>query len=98
MEPDNRTEQSLIEEHRLWLEDRMDPDFGLLNELLGNGTLSEEEKSEIEGENPFQRRNCHLLDYILEKYLGDRLIATLQHFEQRHIANYLNANGGECSM
>lgn len=88
--------ENAIELHREFLEERIDPDSGLLDKLLANGTLSKKEILEIKDKSPFHKRNAQLLDYILDKRKGDRLIATLRDAEQRHISNYLMANAGKC--
>lgn len=87
--------EKAIELHREFLEERIDPDSGLLDKLLANRTLSKKEILEIKDKSPFHKRNAQLLDYILVKRQGDRLIATLRDAEQTHIANYLMANAGK---
>lgn len=87
-----------IKYHREFLKERMDPDYGLLDTLLSNKTLSSEEISEIKIKSSFYRKNSQLLDYILEKNQYSGLIAALQENEQVHLINYLNANGGECCI
>ena len=88
------TNEEAIIRHRQFLEERMDPDFGLLNTLLANRTLSWKETSEVKDKSPFYKRNSKLLDYILEKKQYSDLIWALGGNEQTHIVNYLNANGG----
>lgn len=83
-----------IEQHREFLEERIDPDSGLLDKLLANGNLSRKEHSLIKGKSSLYERNGLLLNYILEKQGGDSLIEALRNTEQTHIANYLNANAG----
>lgn len=89
------TNEEAIIRHRQFLEERMDPDFGLLNTLLANRTLSWKETSEVKDKSPFYKRNSKLLDYILEKKQYSDLIWALGGNEQTHIVNYLNANGGK---
>lgn len=98
MNGDTRANEEILERHRELLEERIDPDHGLLDALLTSGTLSRKEILEIKDKSPFHKRNSLLLDYILKKGQGDCLIAALRDTEQIHIANYLNANGGECSI
>lgn len=87
--------EKAIELHREFLEERIDPDSGLLDKLLANGTLSKKEILEIKDKSPFHKRNAQLLDYILDKRKGDRLISNLRDADQRHISNYLMANAGK---
>jgi len=89
------TNEEAIILHRQFLEERIDPDFGLLNTLLANGTLSWIEVSEVKDKSPFYKRNSKLLDYILEKNQFRALVAALGGNAQSHIVNYLNANGGK---
>lgn len=86
--------EETIARHRELLEERMDPDFGLLDIILAKGTLSHKEMLEVKDKSPFYRRNSQLLDFILKKHQGDHLIAGLRYSEQLHLVNYLNANGG----
>src|SRR5688572_11935703 len=86
--------EKAIEQHREFLEERIDPDSGLLDKLLANGNLSRKEHSLIKGKSSLYERNCLLLNYLLEKQKVDSLIEALRSSEQTHIANYLNANSG----
>lgn len=85
-----------IERHRKFLEDRINPDLGLLEKLCDNGALSFRELAEVKDKSPFQNRNSLLLNYILDKHQGDRLVEALRDTGQIHIVNYLDGNGGEC--
>lgn len=88
----------MIERHREFLEEHVDPDFGLLDKLLAHGILSRKETSEVKANSPVYKRNAQLLDYILKKHKGDRLFEALRETEQLHIINYLNGDGGECGL
>lgn len=98
MESYKRNEEEKIKTHRNLLEEILDPDSGLLDALLANKALSQAEKSQVDDRDPYSKRNCQLLDYIIENRQGHQFIATLQNSEQRHIANFLTANGSECSI
>lgn len=91
-------ENETIELDRDFLKEHMDPDSGLLDALLANKTLSREEISEVKDKRSSYKRNSQLLDYIFKKNQYNGLIAALQDSEQKHIVNYLNANGGECLL
>jgi|SRR6218665_985915 len=84
-----------IEQHRVFLEERMDSDSGLLDKLLANKTLSRKEHTVIKCKDSMYDRNGLLLDYILEKRKGDSFIEALRSAEQTHVANYLNANASK---
>src|SRR6218665_2385744 len=81
----------IIERHRAFLEERMDPDFGLLEELMANRTLCRKEILEIRSKIfSYYKRNSQLLDYILEKNEYSGLISALRASQQVHIVNYLD--------
>lgn len=73
----------------------MDPDFGLLDKLLANGTIGRREVGDIRSKRSSWLRNSQLLDYILAKDQSVGLIAALRDSDQIHIVNYLTANGGK---
>src|SRR6218665_1025794 len=81
-------------QHRSFLEERMDPDFGLLDKLLGDKTLSKKEYDNIKGHHLFYERNARLLDYISQKNKYDNLLGALSDTHQTHLVNYLMGNGG----
>ena len=72
----------------------MDPDFGLLDKLLANRSLSRIECEDIKDQHPFYLRNARLLDYISQKGKYDSLISALRDSRQTHLVNYLIENGG----
>jgi len=73
----------------------MDPDFGLLSNLLANGTIDRREVNEVKSKSSLCSRNSQLLDYILTKDQCDELKAALGDASQLHIVNYLMLNGGK---
>ena len=73
----------------------MDPDSGLLDKLIANGTISAREAAYVKDKSPFHERNSQLLDYIVQNHQQDRLFEALRNSEQKHIVNYLKANGGK---
>ena len=95
MEISDQTSTNVIQQHREFLEERMDPDFGLLDKLFANGTISPREASCVKDKSPFQERNSQLLDYIVQNHQQDRLFEALRNSGQTHIVNYLKANGGK---
>ena len=90
----------LFDEHGSFLEERMDPDFGLLDKLLGNKTLSKLEYDKIKGHHLSlsSERNARLLDYISQMKKYDNLIGALMDTRQIHLVNYLTSNGGTRSL
>lgn len=89
----------MFDQHRGFLEERMDPDSGLLDKLLGNKTLSKIEYDKIKSHQyDFYERNARLLDYISQKNKYDSLIGALRDTRQTHLVNYLIGNGGIRSL
>ena len=84
----------MYDQHGEFLQERMDPDSGLLDKLLANKTLSNIECDDIKDHHPFYRRNARLLDYISQKKKYDSLIGALKDTRQTHLVNYLVENGG----
>lgn len=81
--------------HREFLEDRMDPDFGLLDKLLQRAALSRRDLSRIRAKSTFQERNAELLDHIAKQHKCTELIASLQETRQGHLVKYLEEKGSK---
>ena len=73
----------------------MEPDFGLLDAMLANGTIDWNYKEEVENQISSRERNSKLLDYLLYRDQCDSLMMALTDSDQMHIVNYLTANGGK---
>lgn len=69
----------------------MDPCFGLTEEL----SLPNKDNRKVKAERTPQKKNARLLDFILKNGKFKELTAALRNTNQSHIANFLNANGGE---
>ena len=78
---------------RAFLEEHIDPDFGLLENLRIKEILNRREIADIQSERTFYKRNSLLLELIVEKRAYDGLYAALAETRQSHIVNYLKANG-----
>jgi len=83
-----------LRRHRTILEDLMDPDYGLLDQLLEIGALSRREVHEVKSEKTFERRNTQIIEYVSANKCFGKLIRTLRNTNQKHIANYLTSDGG----
>lgn len=81
--------------HKAFLEEVLDPDFGLLDKLLEIGTLSFREIVDIKSKDTFYKRNSELLDLICKKKKSDCLVNALTDTNQSHVVNYLIGDGGE---
>lgn len=86
-----------VRRHREWLEENIVLNSRLLDKLRDNRTLSRREMFLVKHNGSDRKRNSRLLDYILKKHQGDRLIEALRDTEQQDIVNYLNENRGECA-
>lgn len=85
-----------MEKHREFLVDRIDPEFGLLDKLLANMTLTRESVHKIKlRDNTAEDKNRILLDVILKNKKANELISALRDSGQIHLVNYLNADGGK---
>jgi len=70
----------------------MEPDFGLVEELLSCRALSSDEREEVRAANTRSKRSRTLLDYILEKSdhsVCCRLLDALDKTEQHHVVNFI---------
>lgn len=90
-----KPEEDAFVRHREFLEEVIDPDFGLLDKLLETCTLSWREIADIKTKDTFYKRNSELLDLISRKKKYDRLINALTNTNQSHVVKYINADGGE---
>lgn len=86
----------MFDQHNSFLEERMDPDSGLLDKLLSNKTLSKIEYDNIKGHHQclFYKRNARLLICIGQKNNYDSLLGALRDTRQTHLVNCLIENGG----
>lgn len=85
--------QDEIKKHRSLLVERIDPDFGLLDKLYSNETLSVKEMRSLKCKSDACERNEKLLCYILKKNKTEELIAALRDNGQTHLVNYLTGDG-----
>lgn len=77
-----------------YLEERIDPDYGLLDNLLAAGILNRRETLEIKNESIIFKRNQSLLKKIKAKHAVQGLITELKKTNQAHLSNFLSNNGG----
>src|SRR6218665_1933464 len=84
-----------LQRHRGVLENLMDPDYGLLDQLLEIGALSRREVHEVKSERTFERRNTQIIEYVSKNKCLEKLILTLRNTNQTHITNYLTSDGGK---
>lgn len=87
-------ESDRLRKHSTFLEDLVDPDYGLLDQLLEMGALSRREVHDVKSKRTFERRNAQLIEYVSQHERCGKLILALRKTNQKHIANYLTSDGG----
>jgi len=80
----------------------MEPNFGLVEELLGCRALSSDEREEVRAAKTKSKRSRKLLKYILKKSddtVCCRLLHALDKTDQHHVVNYiLQDSGSPCPL
>jgi len=73
----------------------VEPDFGLLDELLRLQVLTRPELADVRSERTVYRRNAALLDLLTTEVQCDKFLKALQRTGQQHIVNFVIQNGGQ---
>jgi len=80
--------------HRL--ADIVEPDFGLLDELLRLDVLSRRQYDDVRSERgAAYRRSEAVLDLLTTDKQCDKFLEALRRTHQPHVANYVTQNGGQ---
>lgn len=74
-----------------FLENHIDPEFGLLDKLLGNGFLSSEQFYYNREKGTRMEKNQELLEIAILKNMFPLLLETLQEDGQSHVTNFLRS-------
>ena len=77
------------------LVDFIEPDFGLLDELLRLEVLSRSEVADVNSERTVFRRNGALLDLLTSEDQCVKFLTALQRTGQHHVVNFITQNGGQ---
>jgi len=77
------------------LADFIEPDYGLLDELLRLEVLNRRECADVRSERTVYRRNDALLDLLESEEQCDKFLRALERTGQQHVANYVTQNGGK---
>jgi len=85
---------SIVTRLKSALSNIVEPDFGLLDQLLSLGVLTRSELADVRSEKTVYRRNAALLDLLTSEQKCDKLLTALQRTEQQHVANFITHNGG----
>jgi len=73
----------------------IEPDFGLLDELLSRGVLTRPELADVHSERTVYRRNAAMLDLLVSEDQCDKFVAALLQTSQPHVVNFIMQNGGQ---
>ena len=73
----------------------VEPDFGLLDELMRLEVLTRPELADVRSERTVYRRNAALLDLLKSSDQCDKFLKALQRTQQPHIVNFIRENGGQ---
>ena len=73
----------------------IEPDFGLLDELLRLEALTRPEFADVRSERTVYRRNAALLDLLTTEVQCGNFLKALKQTGQQHIVNYITQNGGQ---
>jgi len=77
------------------LADFIDPDFGILEELLRSEVLSRRACARVRSERTVYERNDALLDLLTSEDQCVKFLKALQRTGQQHVVNYITQNGGQ---
>ena len=73
----------------------VEPDFGLLDELLSLEVLTLVEFCDVHSERTVYRQNAALLDLLTSQDKCDKFLTALRRTGQQHIINFVEQNGGQ---
>jgi len=74
--------------------DFIEPDFELLDYLLGLDVLNYRQIPDIRSERTVFRRNDALLDLLTSEEQCVKFLYALQGTDQQHVVNFITQNGG----
>jgi len=73
----------------------IEPDFGVLDELLSRGVLTRRQLARVRSERTAYERNEAMLDLLVSEDQCDQFVAALQQTGQQHVVNFITQNGGQ---
>ena len=73
----------------------VEPDFGLLDELLSLEVLTRPELADVRSERTVYRRNAAFLDLLTSEEQCSKFMIALRQTQQHHIVNFIVRNGGQ---
>jgi len=73
----------------------VEPDFGLLDQLLSLGVLTRRQLAKVRSERTVYERNDAMLDLLVSEVQCNKFVKALQRTDQQHITNFITQNGGQ---
>ena len=86
---------SFITTQKCRLADTIEPDFGLLDELLRLEVLSRRQCANVRSERTVYERNDALLDLLTSNDQCGKFLEALKRTHQPHVANFIIQHGGQ---
>jgi len=77
-----------------YLSEFIEPDFGLLNQLLNNEVLNSRQCAKVRGKETVFDRNDVLLELLASEEQCRKFLDALERTDQQHVANFIRHNGG----
>jgi len=77
------------------LADFIEPDFGLLHELLRLEVLTKRQVASVRSERTVYDRNDALLELLTSEEQCVKFLTALQQTGQHHVVNFITQNGGQ---
>ena len=78
------------------LSELIEPDFGLLDELLILEVLTRRQVAKVRsGDKILYERNDALLDLLTSEDQCDKFLTALERTGQKHVVNFITQNGGQ---
>jgi len=72
----------------------IEPDFGLLDHLLGLEVLTRPQLADVRNKRTAYRRSEAVLDLLVSEDQCDKFIVALKQTDQQHVVNFLSQNEG----
>ena len=77
------------------LADLIEPDYGLLDQLMSLGVLTRRQYGDIRSEKgAFYRRNLAVLELMTTEAICQKLLTALDKTGQQHVVNLIKEKGG----
>jgi len=81
------------------LSDIIQPDFGLLDELLFLGVLTRRQYTKVRsGDKTVYEQNDMMLDLLTSEEQYEKFLIALRRTQQQHIINFIKQTGGQKTM